>query len=165
MILAIIAVYNLYMILKHNKLWIPFFFLTAYSFFPSHVLYFVQKTPLLALYALILGYLFHHFKSKYDTSKITFNDKKHFIINADQHFPIGVLFLLKLLQLMPEIMMKANQKLNLMHPEQSMNPNQVTAILQPLIDYMPYINIFAIGFFCSLGIFYIHQCLSLPAKK
>ena len=159
MILAFVAIYNIYIMLKQNKLWIPFFFVTAYYFFPSNFLYLLQTTPFLVLCSLALGYLFHHFKSKYDASKITFNDKKYFIINADQRFPIGTTVLFKLLQLMPEIMIRADQKMN------SINSEQLATNLQPLIHYMPYINLFVFGYFFSLGIFYMYQSLSLPAKK
>lgn len=165
MILDFIVIYNLYIILTKNRLWIPFFFLTAYLFFPSNFLYLLQTTSFSILGSLALAYGFYHFKSKYDISKITFNDKKYFIINADRRFPIGTFVLFKLLQLMPEIMIEANQKLNSIHPEQSMNSDQLIQNLQPLISYMPYINIFVFGYFFILGIFYMHQNLSLPEKK
>ena len=70
MIFAVIFLYNIFNILKNNRLWIPFFFITAYHFFSPTFLYLMQATPLLVFSCLVLGYVFSLFQAKILSFKI-----------------------------------------------------------------------------------------------
>ena len=37
--------------------------------------------------------------------------------------------------------------------------------IPPLLKYSLYVNIFALGYFCSLGIYFMHKSISMPSKK
>lgn len=164
MILFLIILYNYYMIFKYNKLWIPVFFIVAYSMLPSNFLLLLKTTPFLTASCLFLGFVFHYIKLTYSTTKKPVINTSFLTINADQRFPFGFYFTaLLVLQAMPTIVIKTLQKMSTI-PSEQMNIN-VNSFLTFFTNNTPYINTFLIGYFCSLGIYYMHKSLSMRAKR
>lgn len=149
--IPLIILINILCIIFLKKLWLPVFFLVAYTFLPADFFHILQTSPLLTLLCFILGYGLYFLKTKFDTSKNNNSPIiKSLIIPASNHFPFGIFILFKLLNAMPELIIRTNVKL---HQTPSM---EMTAGIKKLLSILPYINIIIAGYFCCLGIFYIY---------
>lgn len=71
----------------------------------------LQTTPLSIFLCLILSYGLYFLKTRFDNSKKSFSATNFLVISASNHFPIGVFILFKILEDMPEIIVRANVKL------------------------------------------------------